>query len=169
MFFFCVTCALHLLLVTFITCSLIKNKKTKQKNNNNPAQKVAGFLGHSAAYGCSKCLKKFSGGFGSKDYSGFDRSLWPARSNNAHRAAIEDINNKPNKTQRNQAESKYGCRYSSLLKLEYFDPVRMVVVDPMHNLFLGSAKHLMKVLWSKHDIISEAMLLQMQDVTNSFE
>ena len=132
------------------------------------ARKVAGFLGHSAAYGCSKCLKKFPGGFGPKDYSGFDRSLWPARSNNAHRAAIKDINNKPNKTQRNQAESKYGCRYSSLLKLEYFDPVRMVVVDPMHNLFLGSAKHLMKVLWSKHDIISEAMLLQMQDVTNSF-
>ena len=132
------------------------------------ARKVAGFLGHSAAYGCSKCLKKFPGGFGPKDYSGFDRSLWRARSNNAHRAAIKDINNKPNKTQRNQAESKYGCRYSSLLKLEYFDPVRMVVVDPMHNLFLGSAKHLMKVLWSKHDIISEAMLLQMQDVTNSF-
>lgn len=132
------------------------------------ARKVAGFLSHSAAYGCSKCMKKFPGGFGSKDYSGFERNTWPARSNITHRAAIEIINNKPNKTQRNQAESEYGCRYSALLKLGYFDPVRMVVVDPMHNLFLGSAKHVMKVIWANHNIISPAMLLQMQEVTNSF-
>ena len=27
-------------------------------------------------------------------------------------------------------------------KLPYFDPTRMLIVDPMHNLFLGSAKHI---------------------------
>ena len=37
-------------------------------------KKVAGFLGHTAKLGCSKCLKVFPGGFGSTDYSGFDRS-----------------------------------------------------------------------------------------------
>ena len=28
----------------------------------------------------------------------------------------------------------------------YFDP-RMLVIDPMHNLFLGTTKHIMKDLW----------------------
>lgn len=32
-------------------------------------------------------------------------------------------------------------RYSCLLKLPYFDAPRMLSVDPMHNLFLGSGKH----------------------------
>lgn len=132
------------------------------------ARKVAGFLSHSATYGCSRCLKQFPGRVGEKDYSGFDRSLWPARSNTSHRTAIEEIGKKKNKTQRNHAESEYGCRYSALLKLEYFDPVRMVVVDPMHNLFLGSAKHVMKELWSKQEIISKDMLDEMQKVTDSF-
>ena len=33
---------------------------------------------------------------------------------------------------------------SVLLELPYFDAPRMNIVDPMHNLFLGSAKHIFK-------------------------
>ena len=40
-------------------------------------------------------------------------------------------------------EIKYGCRYSVLLDLPYYDPIAMHLIDPMHNLFLGSAKHFM--------------------------
>ena len=46
---------------------------------------------------------------------------------------------------RSAAESRYGARYSELLRLPYFDCVRFTIVDPMHNLFLGTAKHLMEV------------------------
>lgn len=35
-------------------------------------------------------------------------------------------------------ESSSGCRYSVLLELDYFDSPRFLVMDPMHNLFLGS-------------------------------
>lgn len=50
---------------------------------NLPAsRKACGFLSHSAALGCSKCLKKFPG---SMNYSGFDRSAWPKRTNLLHR------------------------------------------------------------------------------------
>ena len=31
-------------------------------------------------------------------------------------------------------------RYSCLLQLPYFDPVRMTILDPMHNFYLGTAK-----------------------------
>ncbi|THU87460.1 hypothetical protein K435DRAFT_639128, partial [Dendrothele bispora CBS 962.96] len=30
-----------------------------------------------------------------------------------------------------------AIRWSELLRLPYFDPTRMIVVDPMHNLLLG--------------------------------
>ena len=40
------------------------------------ARKVEGFLGHSANCGCSKCMKRFPGTVGNKDYSGFNRTLW---------------------------------------------------------------------------------------------
>jgi hypothetical protein len=32
---------------------------------------------------------------------------------------------------------KHGARYFELSGLPYFDPVRMTVVDPMHNILLG--------------------------------
>lgn len=49
-------------------------------------RKMCGFLGHNARLGCSRCLKKFPGPFGSLDYSGFDRENWEMRSSEKHRA-----------------------------------------------------------------------------------
>ena len=34
-----------------------------------------------------------------------------------------------------------------MLRLPYFDPIRFLVVDPMHNLFLGIAHWIVKRLW----------------------
>ena len=34
-------------------------------------------------------------------------------------------------------ESELGCRFSVLLSLPYFDPIRNTVIDLMHNLYLG--------------------------------
>ena len=31
----------------------------------------------------------------------------------------------------------HGTKWSELLRLPYFDPIRMVVIDPMHNILLG--------------------------------
>ena len=45
--------------------------------------------------------------------------------------------------------SKHGARYSVLHDLEYFDYVRFFPIDPMHNLYLGTAKHVMKNVWQK--------------------
>ena len=50
------------------------------------ARKVCGFLGHRATMGCSKCLLHFPvERFGDKpDYSNFNRSEWPLRTNDHH-------------------------------------------------------------------------------------
>ena len=118
-------------------------------------RKTCGFLSHSANYGCSKCLKLFPGGVGSKDYSGFDRENWRLRTMVHHRRTALDLEKCNNKTELRQKESSTGCRYSVLLKLPYFDPPRFLIVDPMHNLYLGSAKHYLKRIWLDKNIVSD--------------
>ena len=59
-------------------------------------------------------------------------------------------------------ENESGCRYSVLLKLPYFDTPRMLIVDPMHNLFLGTAKHFLKTVWIERDIISHSQFSAIQ-------
>ena len=53
------------------------------------ARKTGGFVGHSSLKGCFKCLKScVTSQFGDKpDYGGFDRSSWPIRTNEKHKAA----------------------------------------------------------------------------------
>ena len=41
---------------------------------------------------------------------------------------------------RKQTVKQTGVRWSELLHLPYFDPVKFITVDPMHCLFLGIAK-----------------------------
>ena len=52
----------------------------------------------------------------------------------------------------------YGLRYTVLLALPNFDPVKFTVVDPMHNLFLGTANHVFKV-WIETGTLTAANLV----------
>ena len=54
-------------------------------------------------------------------------------------------------------ESRYGIRYSELFRLPYFDPIRSHAVDPMHNLFSGTAKHTFAV-WVQLGILNDEKL-----------
>ena len=47
-----------------------------------------------------------------------------------------------------------GEKYSVLFQLPYYDAVRFVSIDPMHNLFLGLAKSTWKV-WKENNLIGE--------------
>ena len=68
------------------------------------SRKLAGFVGHSALKGCSKCFKSFPMlTFGEKpNYSGFDRDQWPKR----------DISTQ--KKSRNAMEAGQNCHRASL-------------------------------------------------------
>ena len=56
--------------------------------------------------------------------------------------------------QRSEMESSFGLRYSQLLELPYFDPIRGHAVDPMQNLLLGTAKHTFS-FWLKLGILND--------------
>ena len=100
------------------------------------------------------------------NYSGFDTSKWTPRNIESHHGNVEKVQKCSTKTERALMESKLGCRYSALLQLPYFDPIEMLVVDPMHNLFLGTAKHMLK-LWLKNELISKNNFDSLQNVVDS--
>lgn len=131
-------------------------------------RKTCGFLSYTAHLGCSRCLKKFSGTVGSFDYSGFDRENWQMRNGADHAKTALDLTNITTKTALEKAESESGCRYSVLLKLPYFDAPRMLVVDPMHNLFLGSAKYFLKKILIRREFITEDQRALIQERVDSF-
>ena len=51
------------------------------------------------------------------------------------------LNECSTKKERETIEFEHGVRYSELSRLPYFDPVRMHLIDPMHNLMLGKFFH----------------------------
>ena len=118
------------------------------------SRKLCGFLGHSATMGCNKCKKEFPGMVGEKNYGGFDRSLWPERKNHTHREECKLILESTSKGDKLKLEKQFGTRYSCLLELPYFDPVCMTPIDPMHNLFLGTAKHMFKI-WKTKGLLDD--------------
>lgn len=122
------------------------------------ARKLCGFLGHSANLGCSRCFKKFPGGFAEpKDYSGFEREHWEKRTDKEQRKRVKIVLKAKSKSQQKQEERRLGVRYTALLRLAYYDSIRFCVIDPMHNLFLGTAKIIFK-LWIEQEVLSSSDL-----------
>ena len=128
------------------------------------SRKACGFVGHNATKACSKCLLTFpTASFGEKpDYSNFDKTKWTPRTNAEHRVNAERHNMCNTQAARKDIEREHGVRYSALLKLPYFDAVRMCVIDPMHNLLLGTAKHITEI-WKTRSILSSSQFEVIQE------
>ena len=122
------------------------------------SRKVCGFVCYRAALACNHCLKRFPVQFGEPtDYSGFDRDNWAPRTLNMYRSNCREIIKESTKTGVRKMESKYGVRYSVLLSLPYFDPIRFSAIDTMHNLYLGTGKRAFKV-WVSENILTKEKL-----------
>lgn len=132
-------------------------------------RKLCGFVGHGALKGCSRCLKSFpTTEFGAKpDYSGFQRNTWPMRHLSDHREQGMNWKHATTLKKRQDIEREYGIRFSELLNLPYYDTIRFSVVDPMHNVLLGSAKNIM-MLWKENGIIGDTHLTSVQDLVDKF-
>ena len=105
--------------------------------------------------------------FEKTDYSGFDRDSWPPRNNSSHCVHAEMVRKASTQSRHEPLASKYGVYYSCLLQLEYFDAVRFTVIDPMHNLFLGTAKHVFK-LWVKNNLLTKKDLKALREHIHLF-
>ena len=75
------------------------------------------------------------------DFSGFDRNDgWTKRTTTEHCHQMQKILECNTKGEKEKLESLYGTRFCIITRLEYYDSIRMAIVDPMHNLFLGRLK-----------------------------
>ncbi|XP_030600828.1 uncharacterized protein LOC115790939 [Archocentrus centrarchus] len=126
-------------------------------------RKCGGFVGHGAYRGCHKCLKMFKKkvSAGETDYSEFERSSWEPRTSKDHKHYAGLSKRATTKTEQKRIEHKYGARWSELFRLSYYDAIRFVVIDPMHNLLLGTARHVFR-LWAELGILSTKNLDELQ-------
>src|SRR5277367_5294973 len=62
-----------------------------------------------------------------------------------------------------------GVRWFELLRLPYFDPIRFLTVDPMHCLFLGIAKWIVKRIWVDGNVLMPDNLKSIQKKMNKVQ
>ena len=119
--------------------------------------------------GCSKCLLPFPTEFfcDTADYSNFVRREWKHRSNSHHHTEAAKSRACNTKCGRFETERKSGVRYSCLLQLPYFNAPRMCIIDPMHNMLLGTARMIAE-LWKSTDVLSENDFHEIQKRVDSF-
>jgi hypothetical protein len=94
-------------------------------------KKTAGQASHSATFFCSFCKLKKS------DINNLNTLEWPSRSCEEHRLHAEEWRNAQDEKAQKKAFKRAGVRYTPLLQLPYWKPTKYVVVEAMHNLFLG--------------------------------
>jgi len=101
------------------------------------ARKTAGFAGLGTTQGkfCSFCQQSGS------EFSNTDTSTWRRRSWQEHLAIVEMWRDAYTEKIRQQIYDTFGVRWSELLRLPYWDPTCFVVVEAMHNFFLGDLQH----------------------------
>jgi len=103
------------------------------------SKKISGNLSHGADAFCTLCdIRK-------ADMDNLDIDSWPIRTCKQHRdAAFEWLQASPER--RKELAKLTGVRFSELDRLPYLDPIRQIVIDIMHGLFLGIIKrHYTKV------------------------
>ena len=114
-----ILCALIL-----IVCDLLATRKT------------VGYASCSHEHFCNMCDCTRTG----QGYGNTDRDTWGRRTNEEWRKAATEYQACGREDERTAKFNETGVRWSELLRLPYFDIARCVVVDPMHNLFLGLIK-----------------------------
>ena len=112
-------------------------------------RKVSQILGHKADLGCSHCTfmaerePSTRGTSGKMSY--FTQSEASGRTMEQVRIQAKEYQSaqKPKPIQK-----KNGVRYTELLRLEYFDIIRMMITDPMHTFLLETVHNEVKLCLS---------------------
>ena len=113
-------------------------------------RKVSGHASHSSTFFCSFCQLP-------KDrINNVDMASWPRRTCQEFRALAEEWRVAADRNKREALFKHCGVRYSPLLLLPYWQPTRYVVVDTMHNLFLGLfQRHCRRLFGMNIKVVSE--------------
>ena len=107
------------------------------------ARKFAGFASFSHQHFCTVCCCNLT----EHGHEDFEYKNWKRREPETCRRQAESYRTAANKKEARRSFDSTGVRWSEFFRLPYFDPTKHVVIDPMHNLFLGLIKeHFQNVL-----------------------
>ncbi|KAI9060901.1 hypothetical protein FKP32DRAFT_1577145 [Trametes sanguinea] len=77
----------------------------------------------------------------------------PPRSYAEHCQLAQDWKALETKKERDEHFKKHGARWAEMMRLPYYDGVKMTVIDPMHNLLLGVVKTQWYGRWIKPGVL----------------
>ena len=128
--------------------------------------KLGGFLGHSSKHACWKCTKLFpyDSALNRVDFSGEDIGI--LRTHEQHKKNALRALSAVTSSQRNKIEAETGSRFTELMNLPYYDCTRYAIIDPMHNLLLGTPKRLFTKQWVSSGLLNRTALEEIQDIVN---
>ena len=131
-------------------------------------------FGHgSAVMKCHRCEKRstYSHEYKKTHYGGMEYDEWITRPADAllHRQYAQEWIQCSSKSTRDNHFKEHGVRWTELLRLPYLDPIRFAVVDPMHCLFLGVAKWIIKSIFVNQGKLSMDQLRVAQKRMNQIE
>ena len=120
------------------------------------ARKVGAQASHSSDnHFCNLCILP------RKDINNIVVDTWTRKDRDTLKSQAEQWRDAPSRKEQKRLFAKNGVRWSALWELEYFDPTTMIVVDTMHNLFLGLVhyhfRHVIGV--SEEDLAQEPIKL----------
>jgi hypothetical protein len=96
------------------------------------ARHLAGLGGATSNWLCSICSL-----FGRQNVWNVDWDSWEKRKPEDMKKIAESWRDAPSEEQRDGIFKEHGIRWTELWRLPYYDPTKMIVVDPMHCLLLG--------------------------------
>ena len=97
------------------------------------ACKTSGFWPSSHSHFCAICHCTCQ----SHSYGDTNYHLWHRCTKEECLASAKIFNDAETKAEQHMEFASSGVKWSELLHLPYFDPTRFVIIDAMHNLFLG--------------------------------
>ncbi|SMN01272.1 hypothetical protein SPONN_2357 [uncultured Candidatus Thioglobus sp.] len=107
-------------------------------------RKITQFLGHKADLGCSRCKFRAEREAGTVGASGkmsyFTTNTAESRTHEEVALQANQFLQANNKTDAAKVAKENGVRYTELVRLPYFDLIRMVSIDPMHTVHLGMVR-----------------------------
>ena len=133
------------------------------------ARKICGHV--SALASCHRCKKRANYENGHNNFAGMsDIDEWfVTRDSVEHRENALGWRRCNSDASRKRFTKSTGVRWSELLRLPYFDPIKFITVDPMHCLFLGIAKWIVKRLWVDEGILNQESLKKIQKKMDEFQ
>jgi hypothetical protein len=117
-------------------------------------RKLCGMVSHASPRGCSRCdccyetEKNPKGGppkiCWDKPINGDGLGNFTNRTRQEHEQYGKAWKNATTKTEKKNISQNTGYRWTPFLRLVYFDPSRMTLLDPLHNIWEGLFKDLLK-------------------------